>query len=287
MRINIRVNGSMSNAFTSMAKWSIICRHVLKLGYILLLQLLTLGDIPLAFIMTIAASKPFTSEDQALGIAYVSVIIVWCFLTMFPFGGWMLIKRDFEIPLPRNDVENSHHSTSINWITRVKATASRRREHHRVEMVSENGKQADSTNEKPQCREIKIDSEHAERHSTSIDVRELDVIRPVSQHSQIRIEQTELQDLSLAATPSLTRVRSLTTSTPLDPLWKRGGRKFLKFLLSLISPPAISILLSLLIALIPTLKALFVPGVPGTDIPDAPDGMPPLAWILDIATFGG
>jgi hypothetical protein len=81
--------------------------------------------------------------------------------------------------------------------------------------------------------------------------------------------------------------RSLIASAPLDPLWKRAGRKVLKFLLSLVSPPAISILLSLLIALIPTLKALFVPNVPRTDIPDAPDGLPPLAWILDIASFGG
>jgi len=119
----------------------------------------------------------------------------------------------------------------------------------------------------------------------------MEVIQPVrshqSHHTAQLHEETELQDLSLAATPSLSRHRNLTTPTPLEPLYKRISKSVFKFLLSLVSPPAISCLLSLLIALIPTLKALFVADVPGVNMPDAPDGMPPLEWILDIATFGG
>jgi hypothetical protein len=55
--------------------------------------------------MTLTATAPFTTEYQSLGVAYISIILVWCFLTMFPFGGWMLVKRDFEEPLVRPDVE--------------------------------------------------------------------------------------------------------------------------------------------------------------------------------------
>jgi auxin efflux carrier family protein len=248
------------------------------------------GDIPLAFVMTIAASKPFTSEDQALGIAYVSVIIVWCFLTMFPFGGWMLIQRDFDLPLPRNDIEERGSQTlgtrwnGLHILSRLKPRP-RRQPIAKPECISTE-KTADPTADSKPLSTSKIPLDTPSR-TPSISIHDLDIISPIISHPSIHslhIEQTELQDLSLAATPSLSRHRSLT---PLDPLWKRAGRKVARFLLSLISPPAIAILLSLSIALVPVLKALFVPGVPGTDIPDAPDGMPPLAWILDIASFGG
>ncbi|KAG0702564.1 membrane transport protein-domain-containing protein, partial [Suillus ampliporus] len=57
------------------------------------------------------------------------------------------------------------------------------------------------------------------------------------------------------------------------------------FLRSLMTPPSLSIIISFIIAVISPLKALFVPGVPGTHIPPAPDGQPPLAFIMNTATF--
>ena len=58
---------------------------------------------------------------------------------------------------------------------------------------------------------------------------------------------------------------------------------------SLLSPPAFSILVSLPLALVPVLKALFVapPAPERSPIPNAPDGQPPLAFVLDTATFVG
>lgn len=58
------------------------------------------------------------------------------------------------------------------------------------------------------------------------------------------------------------------------------------FFRSLISPASISIFIAFPIALIPPLKALFVP-VSGVNMPVAPDGQPPLAFIMDAATFIG
>jgi auxin efflux carrier family protein len=52
------------------------------------------------------------------------------------------------------------------------------------------------------------------------------------------------------------------------------------------SPPSISIIVSFAISLINPVKALFI-HVPGTHIPDAPDGQPPLAFVMDTATFVG
>src|SRR5579859_8050706 len=259
---------------------------------------LTVGDIPLAFVMTLAASQPFTPQDQSLGVAYISVILVWCFLTMFPFGGWMLVKRDFDRPLVRNDIEASAQGTGISLLTRVKQIAKRTAK-SRVSCINRDrssstagdcvvGEDKDTKNTP---RDSIISALEVQRPGTSSSLCEMEVIQPVrshhSHHTAQMHDETELQDLSLAATPSLSRHRNLTTPTPLEPLYKRIAKSVFKFLLSLVSPPAISCLLSLLIALIPTLKALFVANVPGVNMPDGPDGVPPLAWILDITTFGG
>lgn len=56
---------------------------------------------------------------------------------------------------------------------------------------------------------------------------------------------------------------------------------------NLLLPPSLTILASFLIAFVTPLKALFTP-VPGyASIPDAPDGQPPLAFVLDTASFVG
>lgn len=56
--------------------------------------------------------------------------------------------------------------------------------------------------------------------------------------------------------------------------------------LQMLSPPSLSIFISFPIALVPKLKSLFVE-VDGVHIPPAPDGQPPLAFIMDTATFVG
>ena len=64
----------------------------------------------------------------------------------------------------------------------------------------------------------------------------------------------------------------------------RNGCKMVR---SAMTPPSLSIIISFVISVIPTLKALFVPGVPGVKFPPAPDGQPPLAILINTATFIG
>jgi auxin efflux carrier family protein len=243
--------------------------------------------------MTLTATAPFTTQDQSLGIAYISIIIVWCFLTMFPFGGWMLIKRDFETPRIQLDIEARGLGTGIRWLSCVKGIAIRRARTSRVACAKDSPLRENHVEDsKASFRDANISAKasqvEARRPSiSSPSLQDPDIILPVRLHSSQVHDDTELQDISLAAASSLSRYRSLTTPAPMDPRYKRIGRSVLKFLISLISPPAIACLLSLLIALVPQLKALFIPSVPGVDMPDAPDGLPPLEWILDIATFGG
>lgn len=87
---------------------------------------------------------------------------------------------------------------------------------------------------------------------------------------------------------SLPRTGSSPTP-PLDGVLRRRKVVFTQirsFLRSILSPASVSIIIAFLIALVPTLKALFVE-VPGTHIHPAPDGQPPLAVLIDTATFIG
>ncbi|KAF8629787.1 hypothetical protein AX17_005566 [Amanita inopinata Kibby_2008] len=58
------------------------------------------------------------------------------------------------------------------------------------------------------------------------------------------------------------------------------------FILSLLTPASMTIIVSFPISIVTPLKALFL-NVPGSRIRSAPDGQPPLAFILDTATFIG
>ncbi|KAG8981454.1 Protein M3 [Tulasnella sp. JGI-2019a] len=62
------------------------------------------------------------------------------------------------------------------------------------------------------------------------------------------------------------------------------SRRLLKFVQALNTPPTISIVVAFPIALVPRLKGLFVPLA---NSPHGPDGLPPLAFLLDTATFIG
>jgi len=207
----------------------------------------------------------------------------------------MLVKRDFELPEgPLPDVEEARQGPEVQWFSLVERIALRCSGSLRLSCTpTEDSRNSDDTvSSQGKQQDIKISLQalpngERRRPTSSHSIRELDVIRPASSHAPVHhAAERELEDLSLAATPSLSRHRQFTTPMPTEPFYERAGKSILRFLLSLVSPPAIACLLSLTIALVPQLKALFVT-VPGVNMPDAPDGEPPLAWILDIAVFGG
>ncbi|KAK9239450.1 auxin efflux carrier [Lipomyces kononenkoae] len=56
------------------------------------------GDIPMAYVMTITASAPFSNGDEAKGIAYVSIFMAIYVISFFTCGGVQFIERDFQVP---------------------------------------------------------------------------------------------------------------------------------------------------------------------------------------------
>jgi auxin efflux carrier family protein len=72
--------------------------------------------------------------------------------------------------------------------------------------------------------------------------------------------------------------------------WRDLSSRAKRFLVELLKPMPIVIVIAIVIALVNPLKALFLP--PSTNFqprfrPVAPDGQPPLAFVLDTATFVG
>ncbi|KAK4057082.1 Protein M3 [Microbotryomycetes sp. JL221] len=78
-----------------------------------------------------------------------------------------------------------------------------------------------------------------------------------------------------------------TNQQEVNPAWKRVLIVIKDFLASLATPPTISLLTALVCALVAKLKALFLVVPDGSFNPTAPDGKPPLAILLDTATFVG
>lgn len=84
-----------------------------------------------------------------------------------------------------------------------------------------------------------------------------------------------------------TTIIQVAEAEPAESLRCRLARLGSSVIQTLIMPCSLSIIGSFIISIIPVLKALFVPDVPGVNISPAPDGQPPLAIILNTATFIG
>ena len=93
-------------------------------------------------------------------------------------------------------------------------------------------------------------------------------------------------DLTLASSPELLQRHTSHHSSH----HHHPSSRLRHFLKELLKPIPIVIVFAIVIALVDPLKALFLPPSPGFQPrfrPVAPDGQPPLAFILDTATFVG
>ncbi|KAH8105071.1 auxin efflux carrier [Phellopilus nigrolimitatus] len=104
-------------------------------------------------------------------------------------------------------------------------------------------------------------------------------------------EELSTADLSPTAaredseeTPRPVVCPSLPAGRP--PFKKRALMVARSVMRSFLLPCSVTIVFSIVISVVTPLKALFTP-VPNSPIPNAPDGQPPLAFILDCATFVG
>ena len=241
-----------------------------------------------AIAMGITASAPFAGvDDQNLAIAYISMIIlifsvrflsrtrVICLadalkITLFPLGGFLLIAKDFEGP----DVDSEELRERMH-LRRRRLAAMATCLLGRFSRLFRHSEQACDTESGSDFQEKDTISHNESMGSKSI----------ISQKTLTSTPPSPTSDKNMDFTPLETHGHS-ADRRPSCRLYSRLRH----FLAELLKPIPIVIFLSLVIALVDPLKALFLP--PSGSFqprvrPAAPDGQPPLAFVLDTASFVG
>ncbi|KAJ7246980.1 auxin efflux carrier transmembrane protein [Mycena rebaudengoi] len=270
------------------------------------------GDIPTAVVMSITGAAPFKGvDDQTLSVAYIAGFLLVYMITFFPLGGNRLVGLDYVGPdVEPDDVREATRRRRklifFKWPQVVigllwKRESSRSIPTEDLKVVAD-----DLPNEPEKTQRPRLASENASfHHGTPIGVQSEGVPasgRPSStapQDWQSRLASpaptATVVDPSDAITSAENRNDALVLPTVTPRAVPRAASLTEKrrmwatmrtFLRNLFLPGSVSILLSFIIALIPELKALFVE-VPGTHIHPGPDGDPPLAFIIDAASFIG
>ncbi|KDQ52951.1 hypothetical protein JAAARDRAFT_210200 [Jaapia argillacea MUCL 33604] len=281
------------------------------------------GDIPTSVIMSITGAAPFNgSQDQNLSVAYCSAFILVFMVTLFPLGGHRWIAKDYVGPEVEDDEVREHMrlkrkhflSNSVAFIVSLPIRTSRRKSGK----TDEEGAKFEDLKEK--CVEDSAQDVIAAPNETSRSLITVERRKPSLHRSHTSYSGTK--HVSFGQDDATTVVGGVTSPTSTEFMPSRVTspaptvthvevpavkddtldetphstrttkfqdvlkKHIIPFLRSTFSPPSISILVAFPIALITPLKALFI-AVPHSPIPSAPDGQPPLAFIMDTATFIG
>ncbi|KAK7052600.1 auxin efflux carrier transmembrane protein [Favolaschia claudopus] len=260
------------------------------------------GDIPTAVVLSVTGGAPFTcvlvngTTDQTLGVAYVSGLLLVWLITFFPMGGSQLVGWDYRGP----DVEPEEVQQAVRrrrrllfsrWPTKLVNILNGKKSPAAPELTK------DSEVGSPEPEKVlrpRITSKHVsfDQHilpegavsSSQRDGWQSRIGSPAP--TTTAVETADVTPPTESRLPSPVPARKQPAHTTFFARTKAVHARLRPFLKNLFMPGSVAILLSLMIALVPQLKALFVE-VDSTHIPPAPDGQPPLAFILDAASFIG
>ncbi|KAJ7042178.1 auxin efflux carrier transmembrane protein [Mycena alexandri] len=262
------------------------------------------GDIPVAVIMSVTGAAPFNGlVDQTLSVAYISGFLLVYMITFFPMGGNRLVGLDYVGPDVEPDevqevIRRRRRLIFFEWPRRaVEFLRNRTSPDLNSEGKNVPGEEGIPDVEKPQRHQV------VSKHVSFLHDLPADTGVPVATEP-LDSWRSGLTSPALTATVvdtmDVLNAVGETSATPILPTmgppaaarspWMRRRSTIYAnlrtFLRNLFLPGSVSILISFVIALVPQLKALFVE-VDGTHIHPAPDGGPPLAFIIDAATFIG
>ncbi|KAJ6531422.1 auxin efflux carrier transmembrane protein [Mycena vulgaris] len=267
------------------------------------------GDIPTAVVMSITGAAPFNgTDDQTLSVAYIAGFLLVYMITFFPMGGSRLVGLDYVGPdVEPEEVQEATRRRRrlifLEWPRKAMSLIRNRRTPRSESILAEKTARVDNESITPEAEKIqrpRLASKHVSfTHDPPMDGDDMNTAAsPPSPaegwHSRITspaptataVDTTEA--LYTIDEPLATPI--LPTHTASGSPWSRRHKtisaNLRTFLRNLLLPCSISILVSFAIALVPQLKALFVE-VEGTHIHPAPDGDPPLAFIIDAASFIG
>ncbi|KAJ7708205.1 auxin efflux carrier [Mycena rosella] len=261
------------------------------------------GDIPTAVVMSITGAAPFNgTADQTLSVAYIAGFLLVYMITFFPMGGSRLVGFDYVGPdvEPEEVQEKTRHRRKLiflEWSRNIAGLFRNRQSPRSASILDEKHTRVDDESVAPEPEKSQRPRLASKHVSFDHDSPDASTSRPPSGdgwHSHLTSPAPTVVDtVDALHTIDERRAPILPTMGPqaaVRSAWA-GRRKKLyanarTFLRNLFLPSSFSILLSFVIALVPQLKALFVE-VDGTHIHPAPDGDPPLAFIIDAASFIG
>ncbi|KAF9073096.1 auxin efflux carrier [Rhodocollybia butyracea] len=258
------------------------------------------GDIPTSVVMSITGAAPFSGSAQTLSVAYISAFILVYMITLFPMGAHYLVAKDFVGPDVEHDEvrEQVRERRKLIFYGWPKALLRRRRD--RLSEKSDLEVQPSVEYEKPVPSEI---GRPARNKHVSFQNDLVDKVQDVS--PEYELDATTAVPTEGIDTPAQSRFASPAgtvtahdleyesqeneKSPPLNKSQRRRQRikAQLKVIIkSTLTPCSLAMIISIPIALVPSLKGLFTE-TSNSHIPNAPDGQPPLAFILDFASFMG
>ncbi|KAI0345662.1 auxin efflux carrier [Trametopsis cervina] len=279
------------------------------------------GDIPTSVVMSITAGPPFnSSSDQSLAVAYISAFILVFYITLFPLGGSRLIAWDWVGPDVEDDevreatrLRRQAVLRSWGWAKQFIAHPRRRKVSSADPALTRDVHENDAPADLEKCSSdatalhrcsTRNAAEETEGSIAGFDMSIADDMPQMKWQTPTEVlmspstsaaptvvhgdalEHGEHHDINKESSAKTVRFTEQPPQAPSVRSHPRVKAAVKNFLLQLCSPPSISIIVSFVISLIDPVKALFI-HVPGTYMPDAPDGQPPLAFIMDTATFVG
>ncbi|KAJ7438095.1 auxin efflux carrier transmembrane protein [Mycena galericulata] len=264
------------------------------------------GDIPTAVVMSITGAAPFNgTADQTLSVAYMAGFILVYMITFFPMGGSRLVGLDYvgldvEAEEVQEKARRRRKLIFLEWPQQTLGVFRNRTTPRSTSALDEKRTGADE-----ECTIPKPETPSRPALATKHVSFDQDAMTPSTPpyaegwHSRVASPAATTTAVDTPDVLNLIDERTDTPNFPItDPLTPTAARlpwvlrrkaiyvNIRSFCRNLFIPGSISILISFVIALIPELKALFVE-VNGTHIPSAPDGDPPLAFVIDAATFIG
>ncbi|KIK97919.1 hypothetical protein PAXRUDRAFT_135342 [Paxillus rubicundulus Ve08.2h10] len=250
------------------------------------------GDIPTSVVMGVMASAPFNGTyDANLGVGYITVFILVMNITLFPLGGRQWVAMDFEGP----DVSDEDVQEQLR-LKHKKLLASLQRgllwfsKPFRIAQGPDRSEiTAPTLMSAGDCEKVLRDVGPESRNLQESTHPKESAFSPSSTIVQPEPIPTYSSDPGLQkhVVVRTTEIEAQDVGAPSQPLPRRFIYLCRDFVRGLLYPCSLATVISFIMAVIPPIKALFVTGVPGTNIPQAPDGKPPLAFIMDTASFIG
>ncbi|KAJ3555880.1 hypothetical protein NM688_g2340 [Phlebia brevispora] len=281
-------------------------------GIVVLTGMSNWGNLPNAIVLSVTAQAPFNpATDPQLGVSFVSIFIVSYHLVFWVAGAAHSLSWDYLPGVPQGEEAERRHgwkekplgSLFARYILRKPGPPTICKEKNESDEESRSASPIEKSEERVEENTLAVPPDQApHRDDVEVDpdiqlvrrTSRLSTVSYRSRHPSLPIPQDSSRPpLSPSPPPSL--VKTLTSepcSPPKRSIWARlippVVIRTLRPLSVVVTPVTVAIAVSLPIALVNDLKALFV-DISNDGGPDwkAPDGNPPLAFVIDTASFVG